>query len=169
LRIRVALGADHRGFQLKGEIATRLHGAYEMLDVGASNHDAGDDYPDFAYAVAQTIVTGQAERGIIICGSGIGACIAANKVPGIRACLCHDTYSAHQGVEHDDMDVLCLGARIIGLELAMELVIAFLKASFNCEERNNRRLIKVLSIERQALCGGVTEKNGVNDDESSSK
>ena len=136
----VALGADHGDFQLKGKIATRLRGVYAMLDVGASTHDAGDYYPDFAHAVAQTIITGRAERGIIICGNGTGACIVANNVPGIGACLCHDTYSAYQGVEHDDMHVIYLGERIIGLELAMEMVMAFLKASFNCEERNNRRL-----------------------------
>ena len=102
------------------------------------------------------MASGQAERGVLICGSGVGACIAANKVPGVRACLCHDTYSAHQGVEHDDMNVLCLGARVVGVELARELVEVFLKARFTGEERHQRRLRKVLSIERRALQEGET-------------
>jgi ribose 5-phosphate isomerase B len=151
MKLRVALGADHGGFALKSDIATRLGDAYEILDLGAHTFDQNDDYPDFAYAVAQSVASGKAERGIIICGSGVGTCIAANKVPGIRACLCHDTYSAHQGVEHDDMNILCLGARIIGIELATELVTTFLKARFTDEERHHRRLGKILAIERQAL------------------
>ena len=121
--------------------------------------DSTDDYPDSARAVAQAVASGQAERGIIICGSGVGSCIAANKVPGIRACLCHDTYSAHQGVEHDDMNVLCLGARIIGIELATEVVTSFLKACFTGEERHRRRLGKILNIERQALQGNRERSN----------
>jgi len=151
MRLRVALGADHGGFDLKNYILTQLGDIYEILDMGAHTFDQTDDYPDFARVVAQAVASGQAERGIIICGSGVGTCIAANKVPGIRACLCHDTYSARQGVEHDDMNTICLGARIIGVELAMELVTTFLKARFSGEERHRRRLGKILAIERQAL------------------
>ena len=147
----VALGADHAGFTLKNEISTCLHDKYKILDLGAHTLDPNDDYPDFAQTVAQAVASGQAQRGILICGSGVGACIVANKVPGVRACLCHDTYSAHQGVEHDDMNVLCLGARVVGPELAMELVTAFLNASFCNEERHRRRLDKVIAIERRFL------------------
>ncbi len=150
MKLRVALGADHGGFALKNELAARLRRTYEIVDLGAHTLDPDDDYPDFASAVARAVASGQAERGILICGSGVGACIAANKVSGVRACLCHDTYSAHQGVEHDDMNILCLGARVVGLELAMELVTAFLKARFSGEERHRRRLEKVLNIEKQA-------------------
>ena len=153
MKLRVALGADHGGFALKNDLFTRFRDAYEILDMGAYAFDPADDYPDFVRAVAQAVASGRAERGIIICGSGVGAGIAANKVPGIRACLCHDTYSAHQGVEHDNMNILCLGARVIGVELATELVAAFLNARFSGEERHCRRLEKVLAIERQALKG----------------
>lgn len=151
MKLRVALGADHGGFSLKNELVTRLHETCEVLDLGASAFDQDDDYPDFALAVAQAVASGQAQRGILVCGSGVGACIAANKIPGARACLCHDTYSAHQGVEHDDMNILCLGARVVGTELAVELVDAFLKVNFSGETRHRRRLEKVLAIEQQAL------------------
>jgi len=151
MKLRVALGADHGGFSLKKELVARLHETCEVLDLGASAFDQDDDYPDFALAVAQAVASGQAQRGILVCGSGVGACIAANKVPGVRACLCHDTYSAHQGVEHDDMNILCLGARVVGTELAGELVEAFLKVNFSGETRHRRRLEKVLAIEQQAL------------------
>ena len=151
MKLRVALGADHGGFSLKNELVTRLHETFEVLDLGSRTFDRDDDYPDFALAVAQAVASGQAQRGILVCGSGVGACIAANKVPGARACLCHDTYSAHQGVEHDDMNILCLGARVVGTELAGELVDAFLKANFSGETRHRRRLEKVLAIEQQAL------------------
>ena len=153
MKLRLALGADHGGFSLKNELLTRLREAYETSDLGAHTFDPSDDYPDFAKAVARAVASGQAKRGILVCGSGVGACIAANKVPGVRACLCHDTYSARQGVEHDDMNVLCLGARVIGSELAMELVTAFLDARFTGEERHRRRLEKVLNIEHEALRG----------------
>ncbi len=151
MKLRIALGADHGGFVLKNELMTRLREDYEISDLGAHTLDQADDYPDFALAVARSVASGQAHRGILICGSGVGACIAANKVPGVRACLCHDTYSAHQGVEHDDMNVLCLGARVIGLELAIELVKTFLSANFSGETRHRRRLGKVLAIEQRAL------------------
>jgi len=153
VKLRVALGADHGGYSLKNELLARLRGQYDMSDMGAHKYDPDDDYPDFADAVAKTVASGKAQRGILVCGSGVGACIAANKVPGVRACLCHDTYSAHQGVEHDDMNVLCLGARVIGIELAAELAIAFLKARFSNEKRHRRRLKKVLAIEKRALGG----------------
>lgn len=159
MKVRVALGADHGGFALKNDIFTQLHDTHEILDLGAHTFDSTDDYPDSARAVAQAVASGQAERGIIICGSGVGSCIVANKVPGVRACLCHDTYSAHQGVEHDDMNVLCLGARIIGIELATEVVTSFLKACFTGEERHRRRLGKILNIERQALQGDRERSN----------
>ncbi len=152
--MRVAIGADHGGFAMKGRLIERLAADYEMVDAGARQCDPDDDYPDFTTAVAELVTSGQAERGIIICGSGVGACIAANKVPGVRASLCHDTYSAHQGVEHDNMNVICLGARVIGEELAVELVRAFLAARFIDEGRFRRRLDKVLDIERRALRGG---------------
>lgn len=153
MKLCVALGADHGGYALKNELIARLQETYRILDVGAVKFDPADDYPDFVIAVTQAVTSGQAERGILICGSGVGAAIAANKVPGIRACLCHDTYSAHQGVEHDDMNILCLGARVVGVELAIELVAAFLNARFAGEERHRRRLEKVLALERQALQG----------------
>ena len=151
MKLRVALGADHGGFSLKNELVTRLRETFEVLDLGSRTFDRDDDYPDFALAVAQAVASGQAQRGILVCGSGVGACIAANKVRGARACLCHDTYSAHQGVEHDDMNILCLGARVVGTELAGELVDAFLKVNFSGETRHRRRLEKVLAIEQQAL------------------
>jgi len=149
MKMRVALGADHGGFALKTELAARLSDNYDILDLGAHTLDPGDDYPDFAQAVARAVASGDVQRGIVVCGSGVGACVAANKIRGVRACLCHDTYSAHQGVEHDDMNVICLGARVIGEELAFELVTAFLEAKFSGEERHSRRLAKIISMERQ--------------------
>lgn len=148
MKLRVALGADHGGFSLKTELVSWLQAqGYEVLDLGAHVLDPADDYPDFSVAVARAVASGKTSRGIIICGSGIGACIVANKIAGIRAGLCHDTYSARQGVEHDDMNVLCLGARIIGVELAKELVAAFLQARFSGAERHQRRLKKLFDIE----------------------
>ncbi len=150
----VAVGADHGGFPLKTELVPWLKSqGYEVLDLGAHCLDPADDYPDFADATAQAVVSGQAERGILICGSGVGVSVAANKVPGVRACVCHDVYSAHQGVEHDELNVLCLGARIVGIELAKELVTAFLRARFTGEERHLRRLSKLKTIEQRALKG----------------
>ena len=146
--MKVVIGSDHGGFSLKGEISAQLKElGHEAVDVGAHTFDASDDYPDFAKAVCEAVLAGQGERGILICGSGVGACVAANKFRGIRAGLCHDTYSAHQGVEHDNMNVLCLGARVIGGAVAAELVAAFLWARFSSEERHARRLAKVVSFE----------------------
>jgi ribose 5-phosphate isomerase B len=152
MTLRVAIGADHGGFPLKAELLPWLKECgYEVMDLGAETLISTDDYPDYALAVAEAVASGRAQRGIIICGSGIGACIVANKVPGVRACPCHDTYSGHQGVEHDDMNVLCLGARVVGGALAREVVEAFLKAEFLAEERFKRRLQKVLNIESKNM------------------
>ena len=146
----VAVGADHGGYPLKAEIIQVLTQAgHEPVDLGAYTLDPTDDYPDFSEAVGRSLQAGRAERGIVICGSGVGACVAANKMKGIRAGICHDTYSAHQGVEHDNMNVLCLGARIVGSELARELVLAFANAHFSGAERHVRRLNKVLKLERE--------------------
>ena len=148
--MRVAIGADHAGFDLKVAIVKEVSKAgHEMVDVGAHEYDPSDDYPDFAVAVAEAVRHGEVERGIIVCGSGVGATVAANKLKGVRACICHDTYSARQGVEHDDLNILCLGGRIVGLSLASELVTAFLDARYRNEERFARRLGKVLEAERR--------------------
>ena len=147
--MKIAIGVDHGGFVLKPTIVDELKKLEHMVvDCGACEYDAQDDYPDFAHAVGAAIQRGDAERGIVVCGSGVGASIAATKMRGIRAAVCHDTYSARQGVEHDNMNVLCLGARIIGDELARELVRAFVSAKFNTSERFQRRLNKVLEIEK---------------------
>lgn len=154
MSVAVAIAADHGGFGMKSDLLPWLRERYGrdgVLDLGACVLDPADDYPDFSVAVAQAVASAEAARGILICGSGVGACIVANKVPGARACLCHDTYSARQGVEHDDMNVLCLGARVIGNELARELIAAFMNARFSNEERHRRRLAKLLAIERRAL------------------
>ena len=154
----IALGADHGGLLLKTELVSWLKAqGYDVLDLGAHSLDPTDDYPQFAEGVAQAVVSGRAERGILICGSGVGASVAANKIPGVRACVCHDIYSAHQGVEHDDLNVVCLGARIIGIELAKDLVAGFLNAQFNGEERHLRRLNQVDAIEQRALRGGPSQ------------
>ena len=150
MTLRVGVGADHGGFHMKVELLHWLkERGYDVMDVGAYEIDPSDDYPDFADAVALVVANGQTDRGVLICGSGVGASITANKVTGVRASLCHDTYSAHQGVEHDDMNVLCLGERVIGIQLAKELVATFLDARFSGEERHQRRLNKLLAIERR--------------------
>jgi len=148
--MRIAVGSDHAGFALKGEIAQRLREAgHEVVDVGTDS-EAPVDYPDFAEAVGRAVLDARAEKGVLVCGSGVGASIAANKLPGIRAAICHDVYSAHQGVEHDDMNVLVLGARVIGSALAGELVRAFVGARFSGDERHERRLQKVKAIEARS-------------------
>jgi len=152
--MKVAIGGDHAGFAFKNDLAEFLReGGFDVLDLGAHDYDAKDDYPDFALAVARAVASGQAERGIVACGSGVGASVAANKVHGVRAALCHDTYSAHQGVEHDDMNVLCLGGRVIGIALATEIVSAYLSARFSGEARHRRRLDKVLAAEKMLADG----------------
>jgi RpiB/LacA/LacB family sugar-phosphate isomerase len=147
--MRIAIGADHAGFDLKQIIAAylRYHG-HEVIDEGTDS-DQPVDYPDFAEAVAKTLLTGKAERGLLICGSGVGASVSANKIPGIRAGLCHNTYSARQGVEHDDMNILVLGARVIGVEMARELVDNFLAAKFIGEERHRKRIDKIRALEQR--------------------
>lgn len=147
--MRIAIGADHAGYELKQVLAEHLRRqGHEVLDQGTGNTDPVD-YPDCAEAVAKVLSDGGAERGVLICGSGVGASIAANKIPGIRAGVCHDTYSARQGVEHDDTNVLVLGARVIGVELARVLVDSFLAARFTGEERHLRRLKKITALERR--------------------
>ncbi len=146
--MRVAIGADHAGFAMKGEVVRLAQErGHETLDLGAFAYDPADDYPDFAAAVARAVADGTAERGVVVCGSGVGASVAANKIAGARAAICHDAYSARQGVEHDDMNVLCLGARVIGPETARESLAAFLAARFTGEERHRRRLAKTLALE----------------------
>jgi ribose 5-phosphate isomerase B len=145
--MKLAFGCDHAGFALKKllmEEARKL--GHELVDCGAFD-DRPSDYPDFAKAVGEAVVGGKAERAVLVCGSGVGASVAANKVHGIRAGLCHDTYSAHQGVEHDDMNVLCLGSRIVGEALALELMRAYLLATFSNEERHVRRVKKVMQMD----------------------
>ncbi|HTC67061.1 MAG TPA: ribose 5-phosphate isomerase B [Candidatus Acidoferrum sp.] len=152
--MKIVIGSDHAGFQLKvamGDLLRSLN--LEVLDVGAFNENPSD-YPDFAEAVSKAILDRKAERGVLICGSGVGASIAANKLVGIRAAVCHDTYSAHQGVEHDDMNVLVLGSRIIGVKLAEDLVKAFLAAKFTNEDRHVRRLAKVKALESKFAVSG---------------
>jgi ribose 5-phosphate isomerase B len=148
--MRVAFAADHAGAAMKDELIRRLGAAgieHELIDLGGDGSDPTDDYPDFAQRLGLAIRDGRADRGILICGSGVGASVAANKMKGIRSAVCHDTYSAHQGVEHDDMNVLTLGARVIGPEPAYECSVAFLGATFSGEERHRRRLAKVDAIE----------------------
>jgi RpiB/LacA/LacB family sugar-phosphate isomerase len=147
--MRIAVAADHAGFERKGEVAEALRAlGHEVADLGTHGREPVD-YPDVAEALALAVVEGRAERGVLVCGSGVGASIAANKIPGVRAGLCHDSYSAHQGVEHDDMNVLVLGSRVVGPELAKELARAFVGATFSGEERHRRRLAKVREIEKR--------------------
>lgn len=156
--MKLIIGADHGGFQMKTELVTWLQlQGHELIDAGANKLDPGDDYPDIVEPAVRLVALGRAQRGILICGSGVGACVAANKVPGIRASLCHDTYSAHQGVEHDDMNAICLGARVVGIELAKELITAFINARFSSEPRFRRRLNKVLAIESRSLQGKTSQ------------
>jgi RpiB/LacA/LacB family sugar-phosphate isomerase len=153
--MRIVVGADHAGFELKQLLAAYLRQrGHEVLDIG-TNSDDPVDYPDYADAVSQAVLDGRAERGLLICGSGVGASVAANKIPGIRAGLCHNSYAAHQGVEHDDMNVLVLGARVIGRELARELVDNFLSAQFTGEERHRRRVEKIKALEKRYCKGEV--------------
>ncbi len=147
--MRIAIAADHAGFSLKQQLGDFLRElGHAVLDLGTTSTEPVD-YPDYAEALGNAILSGRAERGVLICGSGVGASVAANKIPGIRAGLCLDTYSAHQGVEHDDMNVLALGARVLGLELAKELVHAFVGARFSGEERHRGRLAKIAALEQK--------------------
>jgi RpiB/LacA/LacB family sugar-phosphate isomerase len=147
--MRLVVGSDHAGLALKQLIAGELQQqGHDVLDVGTFSSEPSD-YPDFAEAVGEAVISGRAERGVLVCGSGVGASVAANKIPGVRAAVCHDAYSAHQGVEHDDMNVLVLGGRIVGTALAHDLVAAFVGARFSGEERHMRRLAKVTALERR--------------------
>ena len=158
--MRIAVGGDHAGFAMKTEIASLLAASgHQVEDVGAFDASPSD-YPDFARRVAQRVVSGDCERGVLVCGSGVGASIAANKVPGIRAALCHDTFSARQGVEDDEMNVLCLGARVIGPLLAQEVLRAFLAARFSGVERHVRRVGKIKAIEDEARRGAFDHQQG---------
>ncbi len=147
--MRIAVGADHAGVPVNERVIAELRRlGHDVLDLGTHDGAQADDYPDYAAAVAREVAAGNCERGLLICGSGVGVTVAANKVAGIRACMCHDVYSAHQGVEHDDMNVLCVGARVIGPELMLDLVRAFLGARFTAEERHVRRLEKIRRLEQ---------------------
>ncbi len=150
--MRVGIATDHGGFGLKEELAAYLrHEGHEVVDFGAYSLNPGDDYPDFVIPLAQAVAAGKVERGLAVCGSGVGASVCANKIPGIRAGLVQDHYSAHQGVEHDDMNILCIGGRVMGFLVARELVDAFLAAKFTQEERHVRRLRKVVALEAQPV------------------
>jgi ribose 5-phosphate isomerase B len=150
--VKLVIGSDHAGFPLKEQVREHLTKAgHEVIDLGAYNTEPSD-YPDYAEKVGEAVKRGEAERGIVLCGSGVGVCVAANKIPGIRAGICHDTYSAHQGVEHDDMNVLVMGARIIGPAVAFEIADAYVNAKFSAtEERFQRRFNKVLAIEKKYM------------------
>jgi ribose 5-phosphate isomerase B len=146
--MKLALASDHAGWDLKNIVATWLRKeGHDVTEVFPDRFDPQDDYPDAAVAVGRAVSEGRAERGVLICGSGVGACVAANKIKGVRAGLCHDTYSAHQGVEHDDVNVICLGSRVIGEATAIEVLGAYLRARFSGEERHARRLGKVKALE----------------------
>ncbi|MEO8800257.1 MAG: ribose 5-phosphate isomerase B [Polyangiaceae bacterium] len=148
--MKVAIGGDHAGFDLKRLLAAEIAAkGYEVIDFGTDTGSVPSDYPDFAKLVGEAVMRGEADRGVLVCGSGVGVSVAVNKIFGVRAALCHDTYSAHQGVEHDDMNVICLGSRIIGSALAIEVVMNFLPARFSNEERHARRLAKTKAIESQ--------------------
>ena len=152
--MRVALAFDHRGVKLRERVLEELASlGHEAIDLGVDTDEHRVDYPDKAQEVGDALASGDAERGVLVCGSGVGAAIAACKLPGIRAAICHDTYSAHQGVEHDDMNVLCLGSEVVGAEMAAELVRAFLSAEFVSEPRYLRRLEKVEAMERAMVNG----------------
>ena len=146
--MRISVAADHNGYELKNEISEILkREGHDVIDIGPHSLDPLDDYPDFAKPLAKSVSSGETDRGIMVCGSGGGASVAANIVKGVRAAVCHDIYSAHQGVEHDNMNILCLGSRIVGTEVVRELVSAFISAEYTNEERHARRLNKVIEME----------------------
>lgn len=147
--MRVGIAADHGGFVLKGQLVTALRASgYEVVDFGAHDLTPEDDYPDFVVPLARAVVDGDVERGVAVCGSGVGACVVANKVPGVRAALIHDVFSAHQGVEDDNINIICLGGRVLGYSLAWDLVQSFLGARFSGAERHRRRLAKMAALEK---------------------
>ncbi len=148
--MRISLTADHNGFELKKELIEHIEFlGHEAIDLGPYEYESTDDYPDYAKIISNNVSKQETDRGIMICGSGVGASVAANKIKGTRAAVCHDIYSAHQGVEHDDMNLLCIGSKIIGVEIAKELVKAFIDAKYTGEERHSRRLNKVLNMENE--------------------
>jgi ribose 5-phosphate isomerase B len=151
--MRVAAAFDHRGVKLRDAVLEAIAAGHEAVDFGTDDPDVAVDYPDKALELGQAIRRGDVERGVLVCGSGVGASIAASKIPGIRAAICHDAYSARQGVEHDDMNILCLGSEIVGAALANDLVRVFLRARFDGAERHLRRLEKMAEIERMANSG----------------
>ncbi|MDJ1471928.1 RpiB/LacA/LacB family sugar-phosphate isomerase [Cytophagaceae bacterium DM2B3-1] len=147
--MKIGIAADHGGFELKEKLKAKIQSlGYEVTDFGATKYDAADDYPDFTVPLAQAVAAKQVDKGVVLCGSGVGACFTANKVKGIRAALITETYSAHQGVEHDDMNMICIGGRVVGENLAWEITEAFLKATYSGEERHERRLNKVKQLEK---------------------
>lgn len=148
--MKIGIAADHGGYELKENLKVQLEKLYvSVSDFGAHSYDATDDYPDFAIPLAKAVGAGLVDRGIVLCGSGVGACFTVNKVKGVRAALLTETYSAHQGVEHDDMNVICIGGRVVGEQLAWEIVQAFLRAQYSGEERHQRRLDKVKQLEKE--------------------
>ena len=162
--MRIAMGADHAGYTYKGMLARELAArGYDIVDLGTDG-PGSVDYADYAAPVAEAVAEGRVDRGILICGSGIGVCVTANKVPGVRAGMCHETYTAHQGVEHDDMNVLCMGERVIGIEVAREVVTSFLGAEYHPEDRFERRLDKVKAVEAR-YTNGVGTAAGTSPDE----
>lgn len=147
--MKIGIAADHGGFELKEKLKTKIQELkYEVVDFGATQYNSTDDYPDFTIPLAQAVAAGEVNRGVVLCGSGVGACFTANKIKGVRAALITETYSAHQGVEHDDMNIICLGGRVTGENLAWEIAEAFLKATYSGEERHERRLNKVKALEK---------------------
>jgi ribose 5-phosphate isomerase B len=164
MKMLIAIAADHAGFRLKALIVEFLKGlGYDLVDLGTQS-EAPVDYPDYARAVAEEILSQRVKRAILICGSGVGACAAANKFPGIRAAICHDTFSAHQGVEDDNLNILCLGARVVGPELAKEIVRVWLSAVFSGAERHRRRLTKIDQIEKEFMKGRGKKRGEVDDE-----
>lgn len=148
--MKIGIAADHGGYELKEKLKAQLEKLYvSVSDFGADSYDASDDYPDFAIPLAKAVGAGLVDRGIVLCGSGVGACFTVNKVKGVRAALLTETYSAHQGVEHDDMNLICIGGRVVGEQLAWEIVQAFLRAQYSGEERHQRRLDKVKQLEKE--------------------
>ena len=150
--MKIAIASDHAGFAYKKILLNELREQYDILDLG-TNSETPTDYPDHAEDIANSILKGEAERGVLICGSGVGVSVAANKFKGIRAGVCHDTYSAHQSVEHDDANVLCIGERVVGIELARDIIFTFLRAQFSREPRHQKRLEKIFAIENKNMKG----------------
>jgi|SRR5580704_3253561 ribose 5-phosphate isomerase B len=158
--MKLAIGADHEGFELKAEIVTYLGSLGHVMEDLGTWDSKPVDYPDYAEAVGRAVLDGRCQRGIMVCGSGVGAAVAASKLPGIRASVCHDTYSAHQGVEHDDMNVLTMGSRVVGNQLAFEIVRAYVGAVFSGEERHVRRLAKIRALEEKYSGASIKKETG---------